>query len=154
MTVSQVIDLAGQEPVDAYEIPERHRTAVHLRTPADCFPFSSNTSRRVDVDHVKAHKPGGKAQSRMGNYGPLGRFNHRVKTHGHWTVKQPFDGVYVWRDPHGELYLVDHTGTRKITDGRQRRTDRRPARRPTHDDLSVDVYESDVCIDLGFEALH
>ena len=30
-------------------------------------------------------------------------------------MKQPFTGIFVWRDPHGVYYLVDHTGTRKIT---------------------------------------
>jgi hypothetical protein len=40
--------------------------------------------------------------------------HHRIKTHGGWQVQQPFPGIYVWRDPHGEFYLVDHTGTRRI----------------------------------------
>ena len=40
--------------------------------------------------------------------------HHRIKTHGHWSVQQPFPGIYVWRDPHGAYYLVDHTGTRRI----------------------------------------
>jgi hypothetical protein len=37
-----------------------------------------------------------------------------IKTHGHWDVAQPFPGIYLWRDPHGTLYLVDHTGTRQL----------------------------------------
>ena len=37
-----VIDLAHQAPADAYEIPDRLREAVHLRTPADTFPYSSD----------------------------------------------------------------------------------------------------------------
>lgn len=119
--VHPVLDLAGQAPVDSYEIPRRHREAVHLRTPADCFPFSSNTSSALDVDHTDEFvhdgegRPVEPGQSRMGNYSPLGRFHHRIKTHGRWTVKQPFDGIYIWRDPHGHFYVVDHTGTRKIT---------------------------------------
>jgi hypothetical protein len=40
--------------------------------------------------------------------------HHRIKTHGRWQVKQPFPGIYVWRDPHGAFYLVDHTGTRRL----------------------------------------
>ena len=32
-------------------------------------------------------------------------FHHRIKTHGHWQVQQPFPGVYLWRDPHGATYL-------------------------------------------------
>ena len=157
-----VIDLAGQEPVDAYEIPQRHRQAVHLRTPADCFPYSSTTPRKVDIDHTEEyeHAPEDqdasaerakrddsrgkrmRGQSRMDNYGPLGRFHHRVKTHGHWTVKQPFDGIYVWRDPSGEFFLVDHTGTRKVTDGTW------PTRKKRRDACGIDLYETDFRIDL------
>jgi hypothetical protein len=44
--------------------------------------------------------------------------HHRLKTHGRWQVEQPFPGIYVWRDPYGELYLVDHTGTRSLRRGR------------------------------------
>jgi hypothetical protein len=122
--VTPVVDLAGQAPVDAYEIPDRHREAVRLRTPADCFPFAGNL-HPVDLDHTEPYRPQGDSlaghqragppQSRMDNYGPLGRFHHRVKTHGGWQVAQPFDGIYVWRDPHGHFYLVDHTGTRKVS---------------------------------------
>ncbi len=113
--LTPVLDLADQAPVDAYEIPDRHRRAVHLRTPADSFPYSSNTSRRVDIDHTEPYRAPEPGQSRPDNYTPLGRFHHRIKTHGRWLVKQPFAGVYVWRDPHGHLYLVDHTGTHKVT---------------------------------------
>jgi hypothetical protein len=42
------------------------------------------------------------------------RFHHRIKTHGRWQVVQPYPGVFVWRSPHGLMYLVDHTGTRRL----------------------------------------
>ena len=115
--VRPVLDLAGQAPVDAYEIPDRHRRAVQLMTPADTFPWGSSTSRAQQIDHTVpfrhgADRPAG--QSRVGNYGPMTQSHHRVKTHGAWQVQQPFPGIYVWRDPHGALYLVDHTGTRRL----------------------------------------
>ncbi|WP_234410844.1 DUF222 domain-containing protein [Nocardioides terrigena] len=116
-TVSPVIDLAGQAPVDAYEIPDRHRRAVHLMTPADTFPWGSSTSRTQQIDHTVAFRHGADrppGQSRVGNYGPMTQHHHRIKTHGAWQVQQPFAGIYVWRDPHGAIYLVDHTGTRRI----------------------------------------
>jgi hypothetical protein len=50
----------------------------------------------------------------VGNYGPMTTTHHRIKTHGRWHVKQPFPGIYLWRDPHGAHYLVDHTGTRRL----------------------------------------
>ncbi|WP_121252090.1 hypothetical protein [Nocardioides ferulae] len=115
--IQPVLDLAGQAPVDAYEIPERHRQAVHLMTPADTFPWGSSTSRRQQIDHTKAYDPGGPpGQSRIGNYGPMTTSHHRLKTHGNWDAKQPFPGIYLWRDPHGGFYLVDHTGSRRLPD--------------------------------------
>ena len=115
-TVRPVFDPAGQAPVDAYEIPARHRRAVRLLSPADCFPYSSSLSPHLDVDHTVPYDPHGPpAQSSIGNYGPLSRQHHRIKTHGRWQVQQPYSGIYVWRDPHGAYYLVDHTGTRRAT---------------------------------------
>jgi hypothetical protein len=117
-TIKPVLDIEGQAPVDGYEIPDRHRQAVHLMTPADTFPFSSSVSaRHHQIDHTEEFDPGaadGAGQSRIGNYGPMTVFHHRLKTHGGWDVQQPYPGIYVWRDPHGALYLVDHTGTRRL----------------------------------------
>jgi hypothetical protein len=117
VTVKPVRDIEGLAPVDAYEIPERHRRAVRLMTPADTFPFS--TSLDPDqIDHTEPFQHGsdaaGAGQSRIGNYGPMSTPHHRLKTHGRWRVKQPFPGIYLWRDPYGVYYLVDHTGTRAL----------------------------------------
>jgi hypothetical protein len=123
-TIRPVLDIEGQAPVDDYQIPERHRRAVSLMTPADTFPFASSTrSRSYQVDHSEpfdhaVDEHGGatkKGQSRIGNYGPMTRFHHRIKTHGGWDVTQPWPGLFLWRDPHGAFYLVDHTGTRRVT---------------------------------------
>ena len=56
----------------------------------------------------------GAGQSRVGSHGPMTTFHHRLKAFGRWTAKQPFPGIYLWHDPHGALYLVDHTGTRRL----------------------------------------
>jgi len=136
-----VIDLAGQAPVDAYEIPERHRQAVHLMTPADVFPFSSSLSRTMQVDHTEPYDPHGPpGQSGLGNYGPMTVPHHRIKTFGRWDVKQPFPGIYVWRDPYGSFYLVDHTGTRSIP----KATDNLP--------LVVEIYRDLPDIELDWSA--
>ena len=137
-------------PVDAYEIPDRMRRAVHLRTPADTFPYSSNTTGDVDLDHTDPYHPTPASRSerhwstRMGNLAPLGRFGHRIKTHGHWTLKQPFDGIHLWRDPHGQIYLVDHTGSHHTT---------RPGHPagPAHPfDPDIDIHPTDTPIDTDF----
>jgi hypothetical protein len=110
--ITEVIDPLVQVPVDSYEIPERHRQAVHLMTPADIFPFAASTSRAQQIDHTREYARGG--PSAIGNYGPMVTFHHRIKTHSGWQVEQPFPGIYLWRDPHGAFYLVDHTGTRRL----------------------------------------
>ncbi len=70
------------------------------------------------TDHTEPFRHRGPpGQSRIGNYGPMTSFHHRVKTHGDWEVRQPFPGIYLWRDPHGATYLVDHTGTRRVPTG-------------------------------------
>ncbi|MGH3335598.1 MAG: hypothetical protein ACRDOZ_07235 [Nocardioides sp.] len=92
-TIRPVLDLEGQAPVDCYEIPDRHRQAVQLMTPADTFPFASNTTRGKQIDHTVPYKGGEdrpSGQSRLGNYGPMTTHHHRIKTFGGWTVTQPF----------------------------------------------------------------
>ena len=128
VTVKPVIDLNDQVPVDAYEIPDRLREATQLRSPVDVFPYATNTSRRRDLDHTIPWRPpdrdGPPGQTRLDNLAPMTRFHHRIKTHSNWQVAQPFNGVFVWRTPHGHHYLVDNTGTR-------------PPQRPAAADTSV-----------------
>ncbi len=116
--ITPVLDPLDQIPVDAYEIPDRHKQAVHLMTPADTFPFASNTTRKKQIDHTEKwsakRAAAGEKQSRIGNYGPMVTIHHRIKTHGAWQLRQPFPGLYLWRDPYGTTYLVDHTGTRRL----------------------------------------
>jgi hypothetical protein len=137
--IQPVLDIEGQAPVDAYEIPDRHRQAVHLMTPADVFPYGSRTESASDppmqVDHTVPHDQGG--VSGIGNYGPMTTTHHRIKTHGHFECRQPFPGIYLWRDPYGAFYLVDHTGTRRL------RSTPRPSvlelyRAPIHIDIDPD----------------
>ncbi len=145
-TVRPVLDLAGQAPVDAYEIPDRHRRAVHLMTPADTFPFASCTKRTMQVDHTVPHDRGG--VSGVGNYGPMTTTHHRIKTHGGWQVQQPYPGIYVWRDPHGAFYVVDHTGTRRLAGTSPTRDLPEPRRSPT----VVELWHSPVDLELDYAA--
>jgi hypothetical protein len=119
LTLKPVLDLAHQAPVDAYEIGDHRREAVHLRTPCDIWPWASNRTRGKDIDHTDAYVSpddgGPPGQSRLDNLGPITRFHHRIKTHTGWQVKQPFSGIFIWRTPLGDYLLEDHTGTRRIT---------------------------------------
>ncbi len=57
-TIRPVFDPLGQVPVDAYEIPARHRRAVRVISPADVFPYSSCTSNHMQTDHTDPWAPG------------------------------------------------------------------------------------------------
>lgn len=126
--VTPVLDVAGMAPVDAYEIPARLREAVRLIHPADVFPYAANLTRRMDLDHAQPYAEGGATS--VDNLGPLTRTHHRIKTHAGWQVRHPFPGIVVWRDPYGAHYLVDPTGTRRITSPS-------PGEEPTRADVMV-----------------
>jgi hypothetical protein len=118
VTVKPVLDLAGMAPVDGYEVPDKMREAIVLRSPTDVFPYATGDARRADLDHTIPYRPpdrgGPPGQTRPGNLGPHGRFTHRLKTFGRWRVRQLADGVFVWRTPHGRHYLVDQSGTTRL----------------------------------------
>ncbi len=118
VTVKPVIDLANQAPVDSYEVPDRLREATQLRSPVDVFPYATNTTRSKQADHTDPYLDPGQGgppgQTRLDNLAPMVTFHHRIKTHGRWQVRQVFNGVFVWRSPHGRLFLVDSTGTHRI----------------------------------------
>jgi hypothetical protein len=118
VTIKPVIDLAGMTPIDGYEATDGLREAVHLITPADTFPYTTNTGRHKDSDHTIPYlhpdNGGPPGQTAIGNLGPLTRLPHRIKTHGRWQVRQPFPGIWIWRSPHGRHLLVDNTGTRRL----------------------------------------
>lgn len=120
ITVQPVIDPHDATPVDSYEIPRRIRDAMFLRMPASCFPYATTTGR-LELDHTKAYLPpargGPPGQTGIHNLGPLIRFEHRIKTHGRWQVRQPEPGVWLWRSPHRALYLVTNAGTHTLDDG-------------------------------------
>jgi hypothetical protein len=118
VTVRPVLDLRGQVPVDAYEVPHAMREALRLARPSSVFPWSRST-RIPDLDHTRpylAPEDGGPpGQTRPGNLGPLVRFGHRVKTHARgWSHRQPVPGTYLWRTPHGYWFRVDTDGTHPL----------------------------------------
>jgi hypothetical protein len=120
VTVKPAIDLDHDVPVDCYEVPDRLRERMHLRSPASAFPWSAATGRRMDLDHTSPYTATGPpGQTRVGNLGKLTRYEHRVKTHGRgWRHRQPEPGVHHWRTPTGHQFTVDHTGTHRSDPGR------------------------------------
>ena len=109
ITVKPVIDPARSVPVDAYEIPDSMREVMHLRSPASVFPYSANLRRDKDLDHTIPYARGGSTEP--DDLGPLGRREHRFRTHGRISERQPEPGRYVWRTSFGRVLITTSAGT-------------------------------------------
>ncbi|QGN31823.1 HNH endonuclease signature motif containing protein [Microlunatus sp. Gsoil 973] len=107
--VKPVIDVARSIPVDAYEIPDPMREIMHLRSPASVFPYSTNLSRNKDLDHTIPYARGGPTEP--DDLGPLGRREHRFRTHGRVSLRQPEPGRWVWRTRFGRVLITTSAGT-------------------------------------------
>jgi len=120
--VQPVIDATETPAVDEYEIPRRMLELMFLQQPASMFPWGTGVSRRMDLDHTIPYRSpdrgGPPGQTATGNLGPLGRTEHRLKTHGRWRLRQPAAGVYLWRSPHGATFLVTNAGTQDLGQNR------------------------------------
>jgi hypothetical protein len=118
--VQPVIDPQDTPPVDSYEIPRRIREAMFLRMPASCFPYAAHTGR-LELDHtipyLSPSRGGPPGQTGVSKLGPMIRFEHRVKTHGRWRVRQPESGVWLWRSPNRAYYFVTNAGTYSLGNG-------------------------------------
>ena len=114
VTIKPIVDLNAITPVDSYEIPDRIRTAVTMRSPVDMFPYGTQPSRGLDLDHTipydhsRGRPPG---QTRIDNLAPLTRKPHRAKTARRWRVFQDENGWLEWTSPAGYRYAVGPLGT-------------------------------------------
>ena len=121
LVVKPVIDLNDRIRTTAYEHPESLKERVHLTTNGDYWPFATSTSRKVDYDHPTAYDDTGPpGQTGTHNSGPLGRRHHRWKTHAGYRARQCGQGRYVVLSPQGLGFVIDHTGTRRISAGEAR----------------------------------
>lgn len=117
VTVTPVLDLRERRRVDAYEHPDILKDHVWVQSGGDCFPFTPRSATRdsVDFDHaVPYDDTGPPGQTGPHNSGPLRRRHHRTKTHGGLTTRVVGPGRHLWRTPHGQAFLVDHTGTTRV----------------------------------------
>ena len=93
-------------------------------TPADAFPFASSVSRTMQVDHTVPYDAGGESgRGQLRAHDPAAPPDQDLRR---WQVRQPFPGIYLWRDPHGAYYFVDHTGTRRLRNRKSKRKQERP----------------------------
>ena len=122
VTLTPVIDLnAVHAPVQGYVFPRRLRQVMHLTNPRDTFPYGTTGapgSRGKDADHITPYvhpdEHGPPAQTGLHNGTLLGRFAHRLKTHGRWRPLHLKPGHVLWHSPHGHSYLVDPLGTHPV----------------------------------------
>ncbi|TDD59248.1 hypothetical protein E1263_15850 [Kribbella antibiotica] len=116
-TVKPVIDLNDAISVNCYEATDRIRERIKLTHPVELFPYGTReTSRTIDLDHIDPYDPlGPPGQTSTSNLAPLSRFGHRVKTHARgWTARRIDQKTLEWRTPHGFVFHVGPTGTRRI----------------------------------------
>ena len=120
--------------------------------PPTCSPTPAPPAARLDIDHTDRLRPRRTPPDAEKHWStparatsdPSAALHHRIKTHGTWTLRQPFAGIYLWRDPHGQLYLVDHTGTHKIT------APGTTSGAATTYDPDIDVVPTDTVIEVEF----
>lgn len=110
--IQPVLDLNDTTPVDAYEVTGQLRQKVTIISAGVCpFPYCDTSSRHRQCDHT-INWPDG--PSGVGNLSVPDPGHHRVKTHSRWQVRQPFPNIFIWKDPYGRFYLVDHRGTHTL----------------------------------------
>ena len=121
ITVKPILDLAGHQRVDQYEVPDRLKTHIQQRDGGCVFPWCTRPASLADCDHIRAHADGGVTCTC--NLAPLCRQHHRLKTHGHagthWSYTMLDPGTYLWSSPHRMQFLRDKTGTRDVTRHRE-----------------------------------
>ena len=83
--VRPVIDLAGHQHVDSYEIPDRIRRHVELRDHHCPYPHCSRPAESGDIDHIQPHAHGGPTCTH--NLAPPCRGHHRMKTADHASYR-------------------------------------------------------------------
>jgi len=116
VTVRPVIDLNDELTTPGYRPTETQREQVTLRDRWCPFPFCECNARHGDQDHITPYDPDGPPdQTTSSNLGPPCRTHHRVKTFSDWTYTKISADAYLWRSPHGYVFLKDRTGTRDLT---------------------------------------
>ena len=112
--ITPVINLNTTPAEHRYRPSARLKEAIFLTFPKEAFPFSNRSGRGLDLDHTVAYQASSRdPQSRLGNFGPLGRKPHRAKTAGFWKCQQLITGELTWTSPLGFRYTVNKDGSHR-----------------------------------------
>lgn len=116
VVVKPVLDLNEEITSAGYRPSERLSEQVTLRDRWCPFPCCECDARYGDKDHIEEFDPDGPpGQTTSSNLAPPCRTHHRVKTFSSWTYTRVGPSAYLWRSPHGFVFLKDRTGTRDLT---------------------------------------
>lgn len=110
-----VMDTGDIPAIDRYEFSPAMPEAMLAQSPASRFPWSTSLNRRNDLDHTTPYLPpdrgGPPGQTGIHNGAPLTRREHRYKTFGSTSVRQPQPDTHVWKTKHGRVLIVNPAGT-------------------------------------------
>jgi hypothetical protein len=106
-------DSHSRHALEDYTPSALDRRIVELNARRCAHPYCNRSARRCDYDHVVAFDKGGATCPKC-NLAPLCRHHHRLKTHAGWRYWKLGPETYLWRDPHGLIYLRTRDGTREL----------------------------------------
>lgn len=89
------------------------RKILELNARRCAYPHCNRAARHCDSDHITPFDAGGPTCPKC-NLAPLCRHHHRLKTLAGWRYWKLDPTTYLWRDPHGLLYLGTRDGTRQL----------------------------------------
>lgn len=116
VTIRPVIDLNSEITSPGYRPTPAQAEHVTLRDRWCPFPWCEHDARHGDKDHINPYDPDGPpGQTTTTNLAGPCRTHHRLKTFSTWTYTRISPDTYLWRSPHGFVFLKDRTGTRDLT---------------------------------------
>lgn len=102
-----------------YRFSGDQREAIRAMHPISTFPGATTPAGCCDLDHLHEYqtgppgRPDPPGQTMVANAQPLGRWHHRIRTHGGWQVRVDPDDPHTfhWTSPYGRPYAShDHHG--------------------------------------------
>lgn len=113
VTVKPVIDLHDVRSSRGYDVPDVIREHLELRDRTCVFPHCDRPAWHTQKDHIQPFDAGGPTSTE--NLASLCQHHHNLKTHVGWSYFVVEPGVFLWRSPHGYVFLRDRHGALDLT---------------------------------------